>query len=79
MPPNEKTSFSADSLKASACRGLPLLDAMIPAATALAQTAAAPKLRAGFFYLPHGAIMDNTPYGEEVDAGRPLAPARTSS
>src|SRR5690606_33600167 len=48
--------------------GLPLLDAMIPAATALAQTAAAPKLRAGFFYLPHGAIMNNTPYGKEVDA-----------
>ena len=37
--------------------GLPLLDAMIPAATALAQTTAAPKLRAGFFYIPHGAIM----------------------
>ena len=47
--------------------GLPLLDAMIPASTALAQTAAAPKLRAGFFYLPHGAIMNNTPYGKEVD------------
>ena len=39
--------------------GLPLLDAMIPAATALAQTAAAPKLRAGFFYIPHGAILWN--------------------
>ena len=51
--------------------GLPLLDAMIPAATALAQTAAAPKLRAGFFYIPHGAIMDNTPYGTEVDAWTP--------
>ena len=50
---------------------LPLLDAMIPAATALAQTAAAPKLRAGFFYIPHGAIMDNTPYGEEVDRWTP--------
>ncbi|MCP5144557.1 MAG: DUF1552 domain-containing protein [Gammaproteobacteria bacterium] len=48
--------------------GLPLLDAMIPAGTALAQTAAAPKLRAGFFYIPHGAIMNNTPYGKEVDA-----------
>jgi hypothetical protein len=46
---------------------LPFLDAMVPAATALAQTAAAPKLRAGFFYLPHGAIMNNTPYGKEVD------------
>ena len=43
--------------------GLPLLDAMIPAHTALAQTAAAPRLRAGFFYLPHGAIMWNTPFG----------------
>lgn len=51
--------------------GLPLLDAMIPAATALAQTAAAPKLRAGFFYLPHGAIMWNTPYGEQMDRWTP--------
>jgi hypothetical protein len=50
---------------------LPLLDAMIPAATALAQTAAAPKLRAGFFYLPHGAIMWNTPYGAEMDSWTP--------
>jgi hypothetical protein len=47
---------------------LPFLDAMVPAATALAQTAAAPKTRAGFFYLPHGAIMNNTVYGKEVDA-----------
>jgi Protein of unknown function (DUF1552) len=47
---------------------LPFLDAMVPAATALAQTAAAPKTRAGFFYLPHGAIMNNTPFGKEVDA-----------
>jgi hypothetical protein len=41
---------------------LPFLDAMVPAATALAQTAAAPKPRMGFFYIPHGAIMrDWTP------------------
>jgi hypothetical protein len=37
---------------------LPLLDAMIPAGTALAQTAAAPKPKLGVFYFPHGAIMD---------------------
>jgi hypothetical protein len=37
---------------------LPLLSAMIPAATALAKTAAAPKPRLGFFYFPHGAIME---------------------
>src|SRR6478609_4594208 len=47
---------------------LPILDAMIPAGTALAQTAAAPKARAGFFYIPHGAIMNNTPFGKDVDA-----------
>jgi len=35
---------------------LPLLDAMIPAATALAQTAANPAPRLGFIYLPHGAV-----------------------
>ncbi|MBK9250452.1 MAG: DUF1552 domain-containing protein [Proteobacteria bacterium] len=51
--------------------GLPLLDAMIPAATALAATAAVPKPRVGFFYIPHGMIMDNTPYGKEVDAWTP--------
>jgi hypothetical protein len=50
---------------------LPLLDAMIPAATALAQTAAAPKLRAGFFYLPHGAIMWNTTHGPAMDRWTP--------
>jgi hypothetical protein len=38
--------------------GLPLLDAMVPAWTALAQTAASPKPRMGFLYLPHGAIME---------------------
>jgi hypothetical protein len=51
--------------------GLPLLDAMIPAATALAQTAAVPKLRTGFFYIPHGAIMWNTPHGPEMDHWTP--------
>src|SRR3954469_12462170 len=50
---------------------LPLLDAMIPAATALAQTAAARKLRAGFFYLPHGAIMNNTSHGPAMDRWTP--------
>jgi hypothetical protein len=50
---------------------LPLLDAMIPAATALAQTAATPKLRMGFFYLPHGAIMNNTAMGAEMDRWTP--------
>ncbi len=37
---------------------LPLLDAMIPAATALGATAANPKPRLGFVYFPHGAVMD---------------------
>lgn len=50
---------------------LPLLDAMIPAATALAQTVAAPKLRAGFFYIPHGAIMGNTIHGPALDSWTP--------
>jgi len=38
---------------------LPLLDAMIPASTALAQTAAAPNPRLGFIYFPHGAVMQD--------------------
>ena len=37
--------------------GLPLLDAMVPAATALAQTAAAPIRRLGVFYVPNGMSM----------------------
>jgi len=44
---------------AGAVVALPLLDAMIPAATALAATAAAPKPRMGFVYFPHGAVMAN--------------------
>src|SRR3989440_6627579 len=51
--------------------GLPFLDAMVPAATALAQTAAAPKLRMGFFYFPHGAIMHNTSHGPAMDKWTP--------
>jgi hypothetical protein len=50
---------------------LPFLDAMVPAATALAQTAAAPKIRAGFFYIPHGAIMHNTAHGPAMDKWTP--------
>jgi hypothetical protein len=42
---------------AGASIALPLLDAMIPASTALAQTAAAPSPRLGFVYFPHGAVM----------------------
>ena len=44
---------------------LPLLDAMIPAGTALAQTAASPKTRFCGIYVPHGATMDKwTPASE---------------
>src|SRR5947208_8803603 len=51
--------------------GLPFLDAMVPAGTALAQTAAVPKVRMGFFYLPHGAIMGNTSHGAAMDRWTP--------
>jgi hypothetical protein len=48
--------------------GLPLLEAMIPASTMLAQTAAKPTPRMGFIYFPHGAIMDRwTPATEGTD------------
>ena len=42
---------------AGASFALPLLDAMIPAHTALANTAAAVKPRLGFVYFPHGAVQ----------------------
>ena len=37
---------------------LPLLDSMVPALSAQARTAAAPKQRFGFVYVPHGSIMN---------------------
>lgn len=43
---------------AGAAIALPLLDSMVPARTALAQTAAQPKSRLGCIYVPHGATMD---------------------
>jgi hypothetical protein len=36
---------------------LPFLESMVPAATPMAQTAAAPRLRFGAIYFPHGATM----------------------
>ena len=40
-----------------ATMALPLLDAMVPAQTPLAKTAANPTQRFGFVYVPHGSIM----------------------
>ncbi len=56
---------------------LPFLDAMVPAGTALAQTAAVPKLRTGFFYIPHGAIMGNTSHGPSLDKWTPSGSGAT--
>ena len=59
-------------LKAAGVKlALPFLEAMVPAATALAQTAAVPKMRAAFFYNPHGAIMYNTSHGPQMDKWTP--------
>jgi hypothetical protein len=43
---------------AGAALALPLLDAMVPAATAMQRTAAVPARRLGFVYIPHGVIMN---------------------
>ena len=59
---------------------LPLLDAMIPARTLLAQTGARRLPRLGFVYVPHGAIMkDWTPAttGAGFEFGRILKPLET--
>jgi hypothetical protein len=67
---------------AGATIGLPLLDAMIPAGTALAATAAAPWTRMGFVYFPHGAVQQFwTPQGTGKDFRfspvlKPLEPYR---
>jgi uncharacterized protein DUF1552 len=57
--------------------GLPLLDAMIPARTALAQTAAKTTPHVGFIYFPHGAVMNRwtpTSQGEIGELGDILKP-----
>ena len=67
---------------AGATLALPLLDAMIPAGTALAQTVAASNTRLGFVYFPHGALQDQwTPVqtGRDFDFPfiiKPLEPLR---
>lgn len=57
---------------------LPLLDAMIPAATALANTAAKPQPRLGFVFFPHGAVMERwvpKTTGRDFEVSEILAPA----
>jgi len=56
---------------------LPLLDSMLPAQTPLAKTAAAPTLKLGLCFIPHGAVMANwTPAteGSDFQMSRTLAP-----
>jgi hypothetical protein len=63
---------------------LPLLDAMVPSFTALAQTPAAPRTRFGAVFIPNGAIMEswtpaNTGTGLELSPIlKPLEPFRDS-
>jgi hypothetical protein len=64
---------------AGAMIALPLLDAMVPASTALANTAAKPLVRLGFVYFPHGAIMEKwTPEkeGANFELGPILEPLK---
>jgi hypothetical protein len=64
---------------------LPLIDAMVPALTQAAQTAAKPQLRMGFVYIPHGVIMREwTPAAAGADFEftpilKPLEPFRRST
>ena len=52
---------------------LPLLDAMVPALSALSTTAAAPVQRLGFVYIPNGAVMQQwTP--DQAGRGFTLSP-----
>jgi hypothetical protein len=44
--------------KVGATLALPLLDSMVPALTAAAQTVARPRQRLGFIYVPHGVILN---------------------
>ncbi len=52
---------------------LPLLDAMIPAATALAKTPAVPVRRLGFVFMPMGCDITRwTPSGDKLDELSPI-------
>jgi len=56
---------------------LPLLDAMIPASTSWAQTAANIQPRLGFIFFPHGAVMDRwvpTTVGSDFEVSPILSP-----
>jgi hypothetical protein len=56
-----------------AALSLPLLDAMIPAATATVRTAAAPVKRLGFVFMPMGCDQSRwTPPGETLDTLSPI-------
>jgi Protein of unknown function (DUF1552) len=63
---------------------LPLLDSMVPAQTLLSKTAANPRIRLGYCYIPHGAVMSNwTPAAEGSDFEfsrtlKPLEPHRNN-
>lgn len=67
---------------AGACVALPLLDAMVPAQTALGHTAAGPQPRLAFIYFPHGAVDGQwtpTTVGREFEFTpilKPLEPFR---
>ncbi len=67
-----------------AALGLPLLESMVPALTAMSKTAANVKPRLGFVYVPHGVIMDDwTPKTAGADFEftpilKPLEPFRAS-
>src|SRR5215203_7192716 len=63
---------------ARACLALPLLDAMIPAATAWAQTPAKPVPRLGYVFIPMGKDHTRwTPDGRSLDELSPiLAPLK---
>jgi len=65
---------------AGALIALPFLEAMVPARTALAATAAKPLPRMAFIYFPHGAIMEQwTPAteGKEFELSPILTPLKS--
>jgi hypothetical protein len=59
--------------------GLPFLDSMVPAQTLLSKTAASPRMRLAYCYIPHGGVMANwTPAAEGAgfELSRTLMPLK---
>jgi len=69
---DQKASFSQDAAQGRGrLRRTAVARCNDPGRNRARKTDAAPKLRVGFFYIPHGAVMWNTKHGKDMDRWTP--------